>query len=165
MTVPGFQPAPKQTDAAALHRRIAALEQMTLDDLRTEWRRVIRTSPQCRLSADLLRRGIAHRLQEAAHGGCSRQTLRKLAAAATRQHAAPETAVSLKTGTTLVREWHGRTYTVRVLEDGLLFDNRHYASLTGIAREITGAAWSGPRFFGVAGAGTAFRSRAEGQGA
>ena len=159
----GFQPAPKQTDAAALHRRIAALEQMTLDDLRTEWRRVIKTSPQCRLSADLLRRCVAHRLQEAACGGCSRQTMRKLAAAASRHNTTPEAAISLKTGTSLVREWHGRTYIVHVLEDGLLYEGQHFASLTGIAREITGAAWSGPRFFGVAGASTAFRSRAEGQ--
>jgi hypothetical protein len=118
-----------------------------------------------RLSADLVRRCVAHRLQEAAMGGCSRQTARKLAAAASRQDATPETAVSLKTGTTLVREWHGRTYTVRVLEDGLLYADKRYASLTGIAREITGAAWSGPRFFGVAGAGTAFRIRAESRNA
>lgn len=164
MTVSRFQTLPEQKDAAALGRRISALEHMALDELRAEWRRVVKTSPECRLSADLLRRGIGYRLQEAAYGGCARATLRKLAAAS-RHPAVAASAVSLKTGTTLVREWHGRTYTVRVLEDGLLYEGRHYASLTSIAREITRAAWSGPRFFGVAAAGTAFRSRAEVQGA
>ena len=137
-------------DTAALCRRIAALGQMSLEDLRVEWMRVIKTSPHCRLSADLLRRFVAHRLQEAAYGGCSRQTARKLAAASSRETTGSEVSTgTLKTGTTLVREWHGRTYTVRVLEDGLLYEGRRFASLTSIAREITGAAWSGPRFFGI----------------
>ena len=37
----------------------------------------------------------------------------------------------------------------KVLEDGFQFQDRHYRSLTPIAREITGAHWSGPRFFGL----------------
>jgi hypothetical protein len=55
----------------------------------------------------------------------------------------------VKPGTTLVREWHGRTHTIRALETGFEYDSKHYSSLTKIAREITGAAWSGPRFFGL----------------
>ena len=143
------------TEAAALGRRIAALEQMDLIALRREWVRVVKTSPQLRLSADLLRRGVAHRLQEAAHGSCSPSTLRRLAAAACSTPSSKQGATSLKAGTTLVREWHGRTHTVRVLEDGFKHDGRTYASLTQIAREITGAAWSGPRFFGLTRTGKA----------
>ena len=45
------------TDAAALCRRISAVEQMDLIALRREWVRVVKTSPHLRLSADLLRRG------------------------------------------------------------------------------------------------------------
>jgi hypothetical protein len=56
----------------------------------------------------------------------------------------------LKPGARLVREWHGRTHTVVVVEDGFEFEGRLYRSLTSIAREITGAHWSGPRFFGLA---------------
>jgi len=48
-----------------------------------------------------------------------------------------------------VRQWHGQIYQVQVLEDGFEFEHRQYRSLTQIAREITGAAWSGPRFFGL----------------
>ena len=55
----------------------------------------------------------------------------------------------MKAGTTLIREWHGRTHTVSVTAEGFDYEGRRYSSLTSIAREITGAAWSGPRFFGV----------------
>ncbi|HTE86047.1 MAG TPA: DUF2924 domain-containing protein, partial [Dehalococcoidia bacterium] len=52
-------------------------------------------------------------------------------------------------GMRLVREWHGRTHTVVVTEDGVEYAGKAYASLTKIAQEITGAHWSGPRFFGL----------------
>lgn len=55
----------------------------------------------------------------------------------------------LKTGTTLVRQWRGQTHTVLVRDDGFEYDGRHYRSLTEIAEQITGAHWSGPRFFGL----------------
>jgi Protein of unknown function (DUF2924) len=55
----------------------------------------------------------------------------------------------LKPGARLVREWRGRTHTVMALDDGFEFEGRLYRSLTQIAREITGAHWSGPRFFGL----------------
>jgi hypothetical protein len=49
----------------------------------------------------------------------------------------------------LVREWNGRTHTVTVEEEGFTYAGRNYSSLSAIAREITGARWSGPRFFGL----------------
>jgi hypothetical protein len=55
----------------------------------------------------------------------------------------------LKPGTRLVRSWHGRTISVLVSEAGYVFEDRTYRSLSRIAREVTGAAWSGPRFFGL----------------
>ena len=54
-----------------------------------------------------------------------------------------------KTGTTLVRQWRGHTYTVVVCEDGFEYEGQRYRSLTVIAERITGAHWSGPRFFGL----------------
>lgn len=63
----------------------------------------------------------------------------------------------LKPGSRLVREWHGKVHSVTVLDQGYEFENRHYASLTPIARHITGAAWSGPRFFGLVKRKTATR--------
>ena len=56
----------------------------------------------------------------------------------------------IRAGARLVREWNGRTHTVTVEEEGFIYAGRSYRSLTAIAREITGARWSGPRFFGLA---------------
>jgi hypothetical protein len=57
--------------------------------------------------------------------------------------------IVLKTGAILVRQWRGHTHTVLVCEDGLEYDGQRYRSLTVIAEQITGAHWSGPRFFGL----------------
>jgi hypothetical protein len=57
--------------------------------------------------------------------------------------------IVLKTGTTLVRQWRGHTHTILVREDGLEYEGQRYRSLTVIAERITGAHWSGPRFFGL----------------
>ena len=63
-------------------------------------------------------------------------------------------------GSRLVREWHGRTHTVEVTDSGFEYAGKLYSSLTKIAFEITGAQWSGPRFFGLTknGAGATARS-------
>jgi len=57
--------------------------------------------------------------------------------------------IVLKTGTRLVRQWHGHAHTVQVREDGFEYEGQHYRSLTVITERITGAHWSGPRFFGL----------------
>jgi hypothetical protein len=59
-----------------------------------------------------------------------------------------------KPGTRLVREWHGITYEVTITERGYLWQEQHYRSLSSIALDITGARWSGPRFFGLTGSRT-----------
>jgi len=38
---------------------------------------------------------------------------------------------------------------VLVHEDGFEYEGQHYRSLTVISERITGAHWSGPRFFGL----------------
>ena len=142
-------------NAFALDERLAALGGLGLDQLRAEWRRLHRAAPPVRLSRDLLLRSIAHRLQEDAFGGLGPAARRRLAglargvAAQGKPTPAPAP-VRLKPGTTLVREWHGRTHTVLVLADGgFECQGRRYSSLTELARAITGARWSGPRFFGL----------------
>ena len=62
---------------------------------------------------------------------------------------APPPGPKIKPGSRLVREWHGRTHTVCVTQDGFEFQGKFYRSLTKIARDITGAQRSGPRFFGL----------------
>lgn len=66
-----------------------------------------------------------------------------------RQISRPVAKTLVRPGTRLVREWNGRTHFVDVAEDGFVFDGKTYRSLSAIAKRITGAHWSGPRFFGL----------------
>jgi len=52
-------------------------------------------------------------------------------------------------GTILVREHQDKTHRVEVLEQGFRWEGETYASLSVIARAITGVRWNGPRFFGL----------------
>lgn len=92
-------------------------------------------------------------MQEKVHGGLAPARLRELERLASQLQQSGDLDLvrerQLKIGTRLVREWHGKVYTVTVLDEGYLFEDRHFVSLTPIAREITGTAWSGPRFFGL----------------
>jgi len=56
---------------------------------------------------------------------------------------------SVSPGARLVRDWNGKTHVVDVIEEGFVFQAKVHKSLTAIARQITGAHWSGPRFFGL----------------
>jgi len=98
-------------------------------------------------------RSIAFRIQELAHGGLSKATRRKLLALTkvlqSNGSIEPDDGPNLRPGARLVREWRGRTHTVQVTEDGFECDGKSYSSLSKIAHVITGAHWSGPRFFGL----------------
>ena len=126
---------------------LARLSELTIFELRGEWRRLHRTPPPMRLSRDLLIRGIIYQLQERAYGGLSMATARKLAQAAagppSRGAAKPTPSVSLRPGTRLVREWHGVTHTALIHADGIEWRGQRYRSLSVVARKITGARWSG----------------------
>jgi hypothetical protein len=132
--------------------RLAVLAEFSLADLRLEWRRLFRADPP-RLSRDIVIRAIAYRLQEIAHGGATKLTQRRLTILAaefeTDGTIAPPPGPKIKPGSRLVREWHGRTHTVCVTDDGFEFQGMSHRSLTMVARHITGAQWSGPRFFGL----------------
>lgn len=152
-----FRPRPRRRGRSSLQLQNDDLDNARLDTLRGEWRRVYCCEPP-RISRELLIRGIAYRHQELEHGGLGRATRRKLKTLAkmfrTTGRVAPDPGLALKPGARLVREWHGRTHTVTVTEDGFEYAGTSYPSLTKIAKKITGAHWSGPRFFGLARADT-----------
>ena len=131
---------------------IARLESLAIDELRKEWRRLYQTPPPKRLSRDILLRGITYKLQEKAFGGLSKATLRKLHGSVARGQASDRKRrprVSFKPGTRLVREWHGAdAYGCHPGRWGRMAGPT-LRSLSVVAREITGARWSGPRFFGL----------------
>jgi hypothetical protein len=137
-------------DIAAELVRLEALRNF---ELRGEWRRLHHMQPPKSLSRELLLRGITYKIQERAFGGLSKSILRKLigtepeASSIENRRAAPRTTV--EPGTRLVREWNGNTHTVLVHADGVEWRGQRYRSLSVVAREITGAHWSGPLFFGL----------------
>lgn len=131
---------------------LARLESMSLYRLRGEWARLYRRPAPQRFGRDLLIRAIAYRLQQRTLGGLSKSQIRKIStgsqkSGAEQRQSRPKT--EIKPGTRLVREWHGVTHTVLILEDGVEWKGKRFRSLSVVAREITGAHWSGPRFFGL----------------
>lgn len=128
------------------------LSAMKPPELRARWREVYRAvAPD--IGPDLLRRGIAYRLQERGQGSLTasarREIERMIKQLGKNGGDLGSSASSLKPGTRLVRSWRGKTHQILVLDDGFEFDGRRYASLTQIASDITGTHWSGPRFFGL----------------
>jgi len=121
--------------------------------LRAEWRRLYRANPPKKVTRNLLLLAVAWKIQEQAFGGLGTAMRRRLADLAETLDRGGDVTRSrvahLRPGAKLVREWHGKTHTVIVCEDGFEWKGRHRRSLSVIAREITGGHWSGPRFFGL----------------
>ena len=107
--------------------RLEVLAELSVADLRLEWRRLFRADLP-RLSRDIMMRAIAYQLQEIAHGGASKVTQRRLmtmtAEFETGGTIAPPPGPKIKPGSRLVREWHGRTHTVCVTDVGFEFQGK-----------------------------------------
>ena len=150
-----------------LTEQVAGLEILNTADLRARWQRAYGQPAPKHASRDLLLRAVAYRLQEQAEGGLSRTALRRLAKLGglndqVSQPPAPPTP-RLKPGSRLIREWHGVAHSVIVLDDGFNYRGGRYASLSQIARTITGARWSGPLFFGLRKAGALAKEATNGR--
>lgn len=133
-----------------LDDELAGLTNLSPAQLKEKWIRMDGASAPS-VPAPLLRRLVAQRLQERRHGALPALVARELVRVASQVGAAPPSPpkVQLTPGTRLVREWNGQTVTVEVLEQGFAFADRTWRSLSEIARHVTGAHWSGPRFFGL----------------
>jgi Protein of unknown function (DUF2924) len=129
------------------------LPRTPIADLRKRYRELLRAEPPKAFGPDLLRRSIAHRIQEKAYGGLPASTRRLLdklvKAAIAKPNGRLELPRRIKPGSELVRTWKGQTHRVTVMADGYTFNGQRYASLSEIATEITGTKWNGPRFFGL----------------
>lgn len=135
-----------------LEKDLAALKAMSQVQLRARWAEN-GADPAPTVPIPLLRRLLSQRLQEKRHGGLPLLVVRELERAAASGSAAVVDPilkkVALTPGTRLIREWNGRTIAVEVRGDGFLWEDRPYRSLSEIAKLVTGAHWSGPRFFGI----------------
>jgi DUF2924 family protein len=132
---------------------LSRLPTLDIGELRQQWRGLYKTEAPRHLSRELLVRAVAFRMQELARGGLRPEPLRQLRRIAQQfketGDATMRARAKLKPGTRLLRQWQGRSYDVRVLDDGFSWQGTHYRSLSAIARQITGTAWSGPLFFGL----------------
>ena len=117
------------------------------------WEDAFGAPPPSFLSVQLMEAAAAYARQCKASGGRDTETRKRLRAALRKTKDATSCGPSLAPGACLVREWNGRTYRVTVTESGFQMEDQTFKSLSAIARQITGTAWSGPRFFGLNGNG------------
>lgn len=160
-----------------MEQEVAALGDLPRDELAARWEKAYGCAPPKGVKRGLLERAAAWHLQTRHLGGLSpmaRKTIRDATWAGKSRGPVPgrlqddgdaskddstqnpkrPTSKSIvgpgvRSGTRLVREWNVRTHVVDVNEDGFVFDGNTYGSLSAIAKRITGAHWSGPRFFGL----------------
>ncbi len=141
------RPAPSPA-ANEFDLELARIAAMDVNQLRAAWRRKRGGDPPEALSKDLIARALAHWLQEERLGGLDPH-VRKLVGSLAKKNGAPIR--HLKIGSVIVREYRGELHEVFVASDGFNWQGEIYASLSVIAKKITGTSWNGPRFFGLRG--------------
>jgi hypothetical protein len=133
------------------------LKALDAEKLQAIWTALFRRRrrPQSR---DLIIREIAYFLQERSHGGMSVRTQNQLIRLVDGKVQQPVNKYSFNNNSQLMREWNGKKYHVTVLgKNEFRYDGKVYKTLSAIAKDITGAHWSGPLFFGL-------RKQVNGQG-
>lgn len=140
--------APERT----LANDIDALGKLSRSELAIRWKSIVGSDPPTNLGQGILLRVLAYELQAKRLGGLRASFRRAIMQEVSGKGGASSRAVaatSPKPGTRFLRDWNGTTHVVDVTEAGYLWNGQTYRSLSAIAREITGARWSGPRFFGI----------------
>jgi len=140
--------SPRSPDADAVEAEVGRIRSLGITALRARWRLMFGAPPPAGLTKDMIKRVIAHRIQERAFGGLDRET-KKLLDRLARGKTRAEFNRRLKPGAVLVREYQGTRHTVTVVPEGFSWQGATYPSLSIIARAITGTSWNGPRFFGL----------------
>lgn len=134
--------------AVELPANLETLRDAPRGDLVELWDREALGSLPNRTSTQFLARLLAYELQARQHGGLRKRTRSALEAVVAK--GVPEVSAKVATaGTRLVREWNGARHVVDITKEGAVYRGKPYRSLSAVAREITGARWSGPRFFGL----------------
>ena len=141
-------------DDPVVEAELDRLPTTPIADLRKRYRELFRAEPPKAFGPDLLRRSIAHQIQEKAFGGLSALDTAPARSDGEGRYAAKpngrlELPRRIKPGSELVRRWKGKSYRVMVMADGFAYDGKTFPSLSEIATAITGTRWNGPRFFGL----------------
>ncbi len=150
---PSDQPKLTRAQQAAL-QLVATLPKLTWKQLQDLWPQYFKVPPFS-VSRAIVVPSLAYRIQEEAFGGLSRSARSRLDAIAAAWDEGRKPSISpaqkprVRPGTRLLRSWRGEVHEVTVLDDGFMYRDQTYTSLSEIARTITGVQWSGPLFFGL----------------
>ncbi len=125
---------------------IEHIQSLPRSELNARWIEIFGRAPPINTSPDFMMMALTYKLQEKIYGELRPAMRRRLLSINSQTSTATK---STKAGTTLIREWHGVTYSVTVLDKGVQMNGRLYKSLTAVARQITGTHQSGPIFFGL----------------
>ena len=150
----------------SVRAKIAQLQEMSVGELREQWRELYGEEPRGRHRVWLFKR-LAWRVQELEYGGLSERAKKRL------EELMPTAELALRVpkgfmegveplpsrqvrdlripppGTILLRSYRNQKIAVEVLEDGFSWEGREYRSLSAIAKEVTGSHWNGLRFFNL----------------
>ena len=118
------------------------LSTLTKPELVQAWVRLFGI-PAPNAHESFLRQAIGWQLQANQYGGLNSSDKQSLKA----KRASELSKISV--GAKLVRVWQGQTHQVTVIENGYLYQDQTWRSLSAIAKAITGTPWSGPVFFGL----------------
>jgi hypothetical protein len=133
--------------------QLTSLPEMNKASLGALWQKHFGAPPPEQTRRDLIVRVLAYKIQEQAFGGLTSSIRRRMCQFASAMAKDPNSAISttrvIKPGTRLIRQWQGKSYRVAVANSGFEYDRQWFASLSEIARLITGTRWSGPLFFGL----------------
>jgi len=133
--------------------KIKKLEELSTAQLKQRWHRKWPVQLPKQVSRELLILSLAGDIQATEFGSLPRELQRQIDTFAGDLKRSGKidgnASIRIKSGTRLVREWHGERHEVTVLEKRFAYKNRQFDSLSEIAREITGTRWSGPVFFGL----------------
>jgi ribosomal protein S13 len=132
---------------------LQALTKLDITELQQRWRAEFKSPAPHGASRPFLLGHLAWHLQAKQHGGLGRAAARQLQRLIQQMQTGKELtsqhAITIKPGTKLLREYQGTKHEVIVTERGYRYQNTDYASLSAIARTITGTQWNGKLFFGV----------------
>ena len=136
-----------------IEAELQKLEALPRETLTQRWRALFGSDPPRGVRKRFLMGAVAYEMQARQYGDLKPAVRRRLLNigenSATEGEPRGVTSVKLKPSARIFREWNGLTHMVQVVEDGFIWNGGQYRSLSAIARAITGARWSGPRFFGL----------------
>lgn len=125
---------------------LAKLNTMNISELKKLFLRYFNAHPTLKTKEAYILK-LSYRMQELEFGGlssASRSFLNKISAKAPN---VKKVAIA-PIGTKIIKQYKGRDYVIRVLENGYELDGQRFKSLSGMAKKITGMKISGSAFFG-----------------